>query len=62
MAGKDEKNFVLDSLERQWVQQSIKTQRAVLVRKKNLERPGSEIEALRAREIQALDVLSAKLA
>lgn len=47
----------LTSMERMWICTSLKTQFAVLQRSRNKENPGSEIFALRGRELEALSAL-----
>lgn len=51
------KSFQLENMEVQWVRKALDTQRAALVRSKAKELSGSEIEALRSKEIAALESL-----
>ncbi|WNK14296.1 MAG: hypothetical protein [Microvirus sp.] len=51
----------LDNLQKAWVKKSVETMRAVLVRSRGREVPGSEIDQLRGREVQALDAILALL-
>ena len=62
MAGveKKEEGVVLDVLERQWVRKSLETQRAVIVRGRNKELPGSDIWTLRGKEMDILTNLISK--
>lgn len=49
------------NMEKQWLSQCIKTQRAALVRSKNKEVAGGEIERLRNKEIEYLNNLQIKV-
>lgn len=54
------KSFELDAVEVQWLRVSLSTQISVLRRKLNAEVPGSDIRAIRAKEIEAVAALQAK--
>lgn len=54
-------NVSVDPMERQWLEQALKTQRNVLVRSLSKERAGSEIYELRRREIAQVDAILAKV-
>lgn len=47
----------LTAMERMWIVQALKTQFAVLQRSRNKENAGSEIWALRGRELEAINAL-----
>jgi len=50
----------LSSLERQWIVKSISSQRAMLIRSRQKELPGTDIWTLRGREIDALGDVARK--
>lgn len=51
----------LDALEKQWLQKALDTQIAVLRRSMSKELPGSDIVALRQKEIDVLIKLKGKV-
>lgn len=51
----------LDTFEKLWVQQALKSQKAMLIRKRSTEQPGSAIHELRGKEIQSVENLIQKL-
>lgn len=48
---------LVSMLERQWIRKALETQRMQITRARTKEMVGSEIHALRGREIEALTVL-----
>lgn len=57
MMAEQKKSEELSVLEREWLKQSLATQRKVIVRSRSNERAGSEIWELRGRELAQLDLL-----
>lgn len=53
--------YEFDVLERQWVVQALRTQLSVLTRSRNKEMAGSEIYALRSREMNHVGNLITKM-
>lgn len=57
MAKEDVVSKVEEVLRRAWIKKSLELQRAALFRSRGKEIPGSEIYALRTKELQLLDQL-----
>lgn len=55
-----DKKYELGVLEAQWVKKALEDERLKLIRARTKETPGSEIHALRGKEVEALSLLIQK--